>query len=143
MDSQTPQQPVTQPQQPMNQPQQQPVQVGGQKQLVTAELLAAFLGAFGIHDFYLGRKVRGSIRLIIGAIGLLLAIQDYRNTGIVFLAMVLWAIDDFNRIYTKRVDAKGVALAADASQLKTAKALRYTVFTALILFVIFVILKLF
>ncbi len=43
----------------------QPVAKVGQKSKVVAALLALFLGGFGVHDFYLGYKKQGIIKLIL------------------------------------------------------------------------------
>ena len=44
----------------------------GEKDKILAGLFAIFLGAFGIHKFYLGYKTPGIIVLVINTVGLLL-----------------------------------------------------------------------
>ena len=44
----------------------------GEKDKILAGLLATFLGAFGIHKFYLGYKVPGIIFLVINTVGWLI-----------------------------------------------------------------------
>lgn len=69
---------------------------GGTRQKVVAALLAFFLGTLGIHDFYLGYKGRGIIKIVL--------------TVTVFGAIVseIWALVDFITILTgSKKDANG------------------------------------
>lgn len=63
-----------------------------------AYLYLLFLGVFGAHRFYLGRKGSGSVMLILSFVGfLLLATQD--QIGLICLLVVgLWLIIDFFNI---------------------------------------------
>ena len=66
------------------------------KSKVVAALLSFFLGALGIHRFYLGRIGSGIVMLVLNAIGWL-------TTGFIIgfgiLAFVeIWALIDFIRI---------------------------------------------
>lgn len=72
---------------------------GGTRQKVVAALLAFFLGAIGIHDFYLGYTGRGVVKIIL--------------TITVFGAIVseIWSLVDFITILTgSKRDASGHAL---------------------------------
>ena len=90
----------------------------GDKSKVVAALLAFFLGGFGVHDFYLGNKKAGFIKLGATLIGLILVIVGYATavasleTGviafpvlaivgsIILTAVSIWALVDFIRILT-------------------------------------------
>ena len=45
-----------------------------EKNKITAGLLAIFLGAFGVHKFYLGYKTQGIIMLVVTIIGIILSV---------------------------------------------------------------------
>ena len=60
------QQPVQQPTQPVYQQPGQPVyQQISPKSKMAAGLLGIFLGAFGIHNFYIGKTGRGVVQLVL------------------------------------------------------------------------------
>lgn len=72
---------------------------GGTRQKLVAALLAFFLGTLGIHDFYLGYKGRGIVKIVL--------------TITVFGAIVseIWSLVDFITILTgSKRDADGKAL---------------------------------
>ena len=69
---------------------------GGTRQKLVAALLAFFLGTLGIHDFYLGFKGRGIIKII-------LTITCYGA-----IISEIWALIDFIQILTgSKRDAAG------------------------------------
>lgn len=87
----------------------------GDKSKIVAALLAFFLGGFGIHDFYLGNKKAGFIKLALYLIGLALYIagivsavttETFALSGlaivglIIILGVGIWAFIDFIRILT-------------------------------------------
>ena len=81
-----------------------------QKQKMIAGLLAIFLGAYGVHNFYLGFKKKAITQLIIGVVGFLLS---FIIIGIIPLAVVgVWAIIDAVNIFTGKIacDADGLPL---------------------------------
>lgn len=68
------------------------------KKKYVAVILAALLGVFGIHNFYLGDKQKGIIHAVLGTIGLLFV-------GIGFTASLIWAVVEFVQLLTESVDA--------------------------------------
>ena len=50
-----------------------PLGLSGEKNKLVAGLLAIFIGAFGVHKFYLGYKNTGIIMAIIGGVGFVLS----------------------------------------------------------------------
>ena len=73
----------------------------GAKSKVCAALLAFFLGAFGIHNFYLGYIGRGVIQLLLVTVGWIIIIGP--------LVSVIWAFVEFILILTGSInkDAHG------------------------------------
>lgn len=72
---------------------------GGTRQKLTAALLCFFLGMLGIHDFYLGYRKNGFIKLICSI------------TGIGIILTEIWAIIDLVQIVTgNKKDIDGNAL---------------------------------
>lgn len=71
---------------------------GEQKSKLVAVLLAFFLGAFGIHDFYLGYTKYGIIKIVLTVC-----------TGV---GGSIWALIDFIRLLTGSLstDANGIEL---------------------------------
>lgn len=61
------------------------------KSKITAGLLAVFLGAFGLHNFYLGDKTKGTIQLLLTLI--------FCWTYIVPIIVWIWAIFEAIRIF--------------------------------------------
>ncbi|MFM7629903.1 MAG: TM2 domain-containing protein [Algoriphagus sp.] len=61
-----------------------------QSKRVGAALLAIFLGAIGIHKFYLGYKNAGIIQLVIWAVVLIISIISCGFGG--FLFFPLWVV---------------------------------------------------
>ena len=90
----------------------------GSKSKIIAALLAFFLGAFGVHSFYMGNKKKGLIQLGLGLGGLILIIVGVASavtsltTGtisvpvlaiigyIMLLGVSIWALVDLIRILT-------------------------------------------
>lgn len=86
----------------------------GDKSKIVAALLAFFLGGLGIHDFYLGNKRGGIIKLVGTLLGIVLMIAGFAaaattSTALPFLALLgwliifgisIWAFIDFIRILT-------------------------------------------
>ena len=91
----------------------------GDKSKIAAALLAFFLGGFGVHDFYLGNKRNGLIKLIGSILGIALMVIGFvgaatttTTTGlaalpalaligwIIVLGISIWAFVDFIRILT-------------------------------------------
>lgn len=76
----------------------------GAKNKVAAGLLALFVGAFGIHRFYLGYNNIGIIQLV-------LTLAGFLTCGITTLAAQIWAIVDCVLIFTDKLpEANGAAL---------------------------------
>ena len=74
----------------------------GSKNKIAAALLAFFLGAFGVHNFYLGYTGRGVAQLLLTLIGWLLLFLGPAIAGI-------WAFVEFILILTGGIstDAQG------------------------------------
>ena len=69
----------------------------GSKSLVLAYVLWFFLGAFGIHRFYLGKTVTGVVMLLLTLVGLATSVL---GIGLIFLFIVaIWWILDALLIY--------------------------------------------
>lgn len=75
-----------------------------QKSKIAAGLLGIFLGALGIHNFYLGYTKNGVIQLLLTTIGSFLIIGPFISG--------IWALIEGIRILSGSisVDAKGVPL---------------------------------
>jgi TM2 domain-containing membrane protein YozV len=75
------------------------------KSKLAGGLLGIFLGAFGVHRFYLGFNTIGIIQLILGLAGIL-------TCGLTTLASAIWGIIDGIMILTGSIatDANGVPL---------------------------------
>lgn len=73
------------------------------KSKTTAGLLAIFLGSLGIHNFYLGNKIKGTVQLLLTLI--------FCWTYIVPIIVWIWTIFEAIRIFGGYVsDANGNAL---------------------------------
>lgn len=91
----------------------------GDKSKIAAALLAFFLGGFGVHDFYLGNKRNGFIKLlgtilgiVLMVVGIAAAATTTTATGlaalpalviigyIIIFGISIWAFVDFIRILT-------------------------------------------
>lgn len=87
----------------------------GDKSKIVAALLAFFLGGFGVHDFYLGNKRNGFIKLGLYLVGLalyvigILSVVTTETLALPALAIVglviilgigIWSFIDFIRILT-------------------------------------------
>jgi TM2 domain-containing membrane protein YozV len=76
------------------------------KSKLAAGLLGIFLGAFGVHRFYLGFTTIGLIQLILGLAGIV-------TCGITTIASAIWGLIEGIMILTGSIatDANGVPLA--------------------------------
>ena len=86
----------------------------GDKSKVVAALLAFFLGGFGVHDFYLGNKLNGLIKLLGTLVGIALMVIGVASAAtaattlpalaiigyVIVLGIGIWAFVDFIRILT-------------------------------------------
>ena len=76
-----------------------------EKNKMAAGLLALFLGAFGIHKFYLGCNKAGGIMLGVWLVGLFLAgIPSLIIAVIAFIEAIIYftkSNEEFNKIYIK------------------------------------------
>ena len=80
------------------------------KSKLTAGLLAIFLGAYGVHNFYLGYTTKAVIQLVCTLLGILLSIIFI---GIfIVIGISVWAIVEGIMILTGKinVDGKGIPL---------------------------------
>lgn len=92
---------------------------GRYKSRSVAGLLTFFLGIFGAHDFYLGRRRRAVAHLAFGVLQLVLAgvllqafFADFppnmlpalliRTTGLLWLGNIVWVLVDFVQICQMR-----------------------------------------
>ena len=80
----------------------QPVPVGEQKSKMAAGLLGIFLGAFGVHNFYLGYTGKAVAQLLISVL----------SCGIFAVASEIWGLVEGIQILTGSIkpDAKGIPL---------------------------------
>lgn len=81
-----------------------------QKSKMVAGLLAIFLGAFGIHNFYLGYTNKAIVQLVCTIVGMLLSCLVIG--AFVVFGMQIWAIVEGVMILTGKieVDGKGTPL---------------------------------
>lgn len=81
-----------------------------QKSKMVAGLLAIFLGAFGIHNFYLGYTNKAIVQLICTIVGMILSCLVIG--AFVVFGMQIWAIVEGVMILTGKieVDGKGTPL---------------------------------
>lgn len=84
----------------------QPVAATDQKSKLGAGLMALFLGALGIHNFYLGYTGKAVAQLVVSLIGGLF------TCGVASLAMGIWAFIEGIMILSGSInkDAKGIPL---------------------------------
>lgn len=77
-----------------------------QKSRIVAGLLAIFLGALGIHNFYLGHNDRAILQLLLSTVGALF------TCGLSAAAVSIWALVEGIQLLTGSVtvDAKGIWL---------------------------------
>ncbi|MBU0631989.1 TM2 domain-containing protein [bacterium] len=77
----------------------------GEKSKVVAGILALFLGAFGVHKFYLGCTTAGVIMLAVWFLGLILVGIPSLIIGLIaFIEALIYFFKsdaDFDRIYVK------------------------------------------
>lgn len=65
--------------------------VAGEKSKIVAALLAFFLGAFGVHKFYMGKKKAGIIMLVVFILGLIaLGIPSLIISLIAFIEAIIY-----------------------------------------------------
>lgn len=72
-----------------------------QRSAYVAAILAVFLGAFGVHNFYLDRKNRALMQLLIAVIGAALTF------GVATLAMEVWAVIEGVKILKGEINTDG------------------------------------
>ncbi len=72
-----------------------------QRSAYVAAILAVFLGAFGVHNFYLDRKNRALTQLLISVIGAALTF------GVATLAMEVWAVVEGLKILKGEINTDG------------------------------------
>lgn len=92
------------------------------RNFLVAFLLELFLGYFGIHQIYLGRKTQGWTRFSLGiaSFPLMVALVGFA----IFVVLFAWAIVDFFLVYLgKKVDGEGNPLAVTARDALVAKVL--------------------
>lgn len=79
-----------------------PVQTQDQKSKLAAGLLGIFLGALGIHNFYLGKNSRALVQLLVSVL----------SCGVLSWAMAIWGLVEGIMILTGNIntDANGVPL---------------------------------
>ena len=82
-----------------------PVNPAVQKSKLVAGLLGIFLGAWGVHNFYLGNNGKATAQLLVALIGSLFF-------GLGLVAAELWALVETVQILTDKIDA-------DANNFKT------------------------
>lgn len=85
---------------------------------VTAALLAFFLGTFGAHNFYLGRKKQAIAQLLLSILGFILYISGYIGLinsvelvipitlilgAFILLGLNIWVIVEFVQILTGKI----------------------------------------
>jgi TM2 domain-containing membrane protein YozV len=79
--------------------------INQEKSKIVAALLAFFLGAFGIHKFYLNCGGAGAVMLIIGLVGLIFVGIPTAIMGIIsFIEMIIYLIksdEEFNKKYVE------------------------------------------
>lgn len=66
----------------------QPMMVGDKSKVVAA-VLAFFLGAFGVHNFYLGKTTRAVAQLLMGTVGWILIIPPFISGIWAFVEFIL------------------------------------------------------
>lgn len=84
---------------------------GNAKSRMAAGLLGIFLGAFGVHNFYLGYNQKAIIQLVVTIVGILL-LCCYGIGVFVILGIWIWAIVEAVMIFTGKIDrdANGIPL---------------------------------
>ncbi len=76
--------------------------LSGDKNKIAAALLAFFLGAIGIHKFYLGKTGAGVIMLLCGTLGWLLILPGFAMAVIAFIEFIIYLTKsdaEFHRDY--------------------------------------------
>jgi TM2 domain-containing membrane protein YozV len=73
---------------------------GELKSKLVAGLLGIFLGAFGVHNFYLGYAKKAKTQLILGLVGIL-------TCGILTSIIGIWGIIDAIYILTGKINVDG------------------------------------
>lgn len=78
--------------------------VACEKSKIAAGLLALFLGALGIHKFYLGYAQQGAIMLLVSLVGVFIIVGPIVMAVIAFIEGIIYFMksdDEFDRIYVK------------------------------------------
>lgn len=69
-----------------------------QKSRLAAALLAITLGAFGVHNFYLGNNTRATIQLIVSIVGILLSLVFVGIFAVI--GMYVWAFIEAVQLFS-------------------------------------------
>lgn len=87
-----------------------PVASSEAKSKLTAGLLGIFLGAFGVHNFYLGYTTKAIIQLVCTIVGIVLCCVVVG--AFLVLGIEIWGLVEGIMILTGKIDrdAKGVLL---------------------------------
>lgn len=85
---------------------------GEGKSKLTAGLLGIFLGAFGVHNFYLGYTTKAVIQVCVSGVSVLLACCTAGVTFLGTFGMAIWGLVEGIMILTGHIstDAKGTPL---------------------------------
>lgn len=82
----------------------QQAETKSEKRIISA-LLAFFLGAFGVHKFYLGYKTQGLIMLLVSIFGFILMGLPTLIIGIIafieFIIYLMKSNEEFDRVYVE------------------------------------------
>ena len=83
--------------------------IPGAKSRMAAGLLGIFLGAWGVHNFYLGYTEKAVAQLVLSIVGILLACFTY---GIINVAVSIWGLIEGIMILCGSIntDADGIPL---------------------------------
>ncbi|CAN5297290.1 hypothetical protein BH11PSE2_BH11PSE2_02520 [soil metagenome] len=72
---------------------------GGDRNRIVAALLAFFLGAWGIHKFYLGKNIAGIVMLVCGTVGWVLLLPAIAMHVIAFIEFIVYLTKSDQQFY--------------------------------------------